>query len=285
MYALPTAWAIKMALSVVISFIALTFLPMMAGLYYMSNFHLAMQKSIWSEGTASRFYLTEADGHAAPTWVRLMQEIYFPWLARLGLPYFQMPCCCNIGPSDGRSAFLDSAEDGAQNKPPEQLLPNNPPLSNTSYTSTSSEAGSADHAMEEGTVATLEAAGSSGMHQGPGDTMRQQETVAKTWMPTDVSDGRQAVKNANYLQVDISTLPEADGIQHATPTEEEVILQGCSDESGHGALWLHSDVNVNEVATLGLKRRRPRRKMILLPQKPPKNTSISYPKSVEAVTH
>ena len=67
-------------------------------------------------------------------------------------------------------------------------------------------------------------------------------------------------ENDNYLQVDISTLPEADAIQHATPTEEEIIVPGCSDESGHGGVWLHSDVNANEGCNTGIKKKKTKKK-------------------------
>ena len=150
-YALATAWAVKMALSVLISFIALTVLATFAGLYYMTIFHLNYQKSIWLEGTSSRFYLTQAGGHEAPTLSKIMREIYFPWVTRLGLPYFEMlPCCCNIRSSDEMSAFVDGHEVEAQNEPLEPpSLPINAPLTTTSNTSSSSEAGSADHAGGE----------------------------------------------------------------------------------------------------------------------------------------
>jgi len=247
MYALPTDWDIKIALSLVISFIALIFLGMIGLLYQMSHFHLTMLQSLWTEGVASKYYLTEADGHPKPTWGKLMKETYCLWATRLYQPYFQMPWICMqclAGPS---SAFTDDNDDDdddipeedrhlAEDDSPNSHPPNHPALSDTSYTSSSSageellvasseERGAGGNGApwvhQSRRVATTEASsthttarGFSASDDVHTTTTQQQETVAQHWKSDQhLEDGRQAMRNNNFISIDLSD-EETDIQQH-----------------------------------------------------------------------
>ena len=109
MFPLPSVWDIKMALSIIISFVLVTYFGMLAGLFYLSRHHLNMQKSIWLHGTESSHYKTQTDGHEEPTWNKLFKDIYFPWLTHIYLPYFT-PCCSQASAEGGAAAFVDDAD-------------------------------------------------------------------------------------------------------------------------------------------------------------------------------
>ena len=274
MYALPTDWDMKIVLSLVISFIALIFFGMIGLLYHMSRFHLTMLQSLWAEGVASKHYLTEADGHPKPTWGKLMKETYCLWATRLYQPYFQMPWICMqcfAGPSP---AFADDNDDNddipeedrhlAEDDSPEsQPTHNHPPLSDTSNTSSSS-AGEEQAANGEergacgnvGWVQPRRRVTTDG-HTTTGH--QQQASVAQHWKSDQhLEDGRQALKNSNFLSIDLSDEEETCAQQHvnnnsnvaSTTCLEEivVVLNGDSHDDGTGQ---HKDALGKESNTEG----------------------------------
>jgi len=68
-------------------------------------------QSLWSEGTASAYYATEAAGHPKPTWQKLMQATCCLWTANMYLPYFQADwICLSCLNSEPAQAFLSDGE-------------------------------------------------------------------------------------------------------------------------------------------------------------------------------
>jgi len=80
-------------------------------LYNMTNLLLTVMQSIWSEGTASAYYATEAAGHPKPSWQKLLQATCCLWTANMYLPYFQADwICLSCLHSEPAQAFLSDGE-------------------------------------------------------------------------------------------------------------------------------------------------------------------------------
>jgi len=80
-------------------------------LYNMTSLLLTVMQSIWSEGTASVYYATEAAGHPKPSWQNLLQATCCLWTANMYLPYFQAEwICLDCFHSEPAQAFLSDGE-------------------------------------------------------------------------------------------------------------------------------------------------------------------------------
>jgi len=161
-FPLPTFVNERLIFWIIMGFMLAIFFGLIVLLYNMANFHLTVMKSLWSEGTDSRYYTTEQTGHPKPTWRKLMEETCCLWTTNMYLPYFQADwICMSCMNSEPVQAFVSDGEGddvnvqtnrnpGAENDDGDGMSPDllqnhhdddddEDPLSNTTASATSSD--------------------------------------------------------------------------------------------------------------------------------------------------